>query len=250
MKQVPKSEIFSLFSILAGLGGMAMQTWLFSTTDHKGLLTHGHPSAILSFLLLAGIVAANVFYLKTTKTGGLYDHLFPKSTVAAVGSFLAAAGFAVAAMTPVATGILGILVKVFGILTVVGLVLGGYNRLQGKRPNCLGYGAVSVFLIFRTLVFCQGWSAEVQIERFFFPLLGSLGLLMAAYYRASLVLNAKDCRHYLFFRQFSLFCCLLSLAGGDRIFYLAGAVWMVTDYCIPDTYGKYAQQGGNTDASA
>lgn len=250
MKQVPKSEICSLFSILAGLIGMAMQTWLFSTTDSKGLLIHGHFSAIVSFLLLAGIAVANFFYWKIAKPDGKYNQLFPKSIVAAVGSFLTAAGFAYAAFTPVATGFMGIFVKLFGILSVIGLVFGGYSRLQGNRPNCLIYAAVTIFLIFRTLSFCQGWSAEVQVERYFFPLLGSLSLLITAYYRATLATDATDCKRYLFFRQISLFCCLLAFAGGDRIFYLAGAIWMATDYCIPDTYGKYVRQGGNQNVSA
>ena len=233
MKQFPKTEVYSLFSILAGLIGMAMQTWLLSTVDSKGLLVHGHFSAAISFLLLAAVVVLNALYLKKVKTDLTYDQMFPQSIVSAAGTFLAAAGFAITAIMPGSAGLLGLLVRVFGIISAVGLVFAGYCRFQGKQPNCLAYAAVAMFLIFRTLVLCQGWSAEVQIERYFFPLLACLSLLMAAYFRASLVLESKDCKRYLFFRQFALFCCMLSFVGGDSIFYLAGIMWIATDYCIP-----------------
>ena len=250
MKQVPKMEIFSLFSVITGAVGFAMQSWLFSAVDNKGLLPSNHISAVISFLLLAAVVAANILFLRNFKPAGEYDHLFPKSAVSGVGSILAALGFGISAMLPVVSPVLRILVRVFGFISVAGLAFGGYCRLQGKRPDCLIYGGVSLFLIIRTLIFCQLWSAQVQVQIFFFPLLASLSLLMAAYYRAAMGANLKNCRQYLFFRQLALFCCLVSIAGGDRLFYLSGAIWMATDYCAPDAFGKYAQQGGKHDVSA
>lgn len=250
MKQIPKTEVFSLFSVIAGVIGFAMQSWLFTTFDDHGLLIRGHISFIIAFLLLAAVVAANLLFLKNYKPAGEYDHLFPQSTVSAMGSFVTAVGMGSCAMLPVASPILRIFVRVLGLLSVAGLAFGGYCRLQGKRPSCMIYAAFSLFLIFRTLVFCQGWSAKLQMETYFFPLLASLSLLMAAYYHAALGADLKNCRQYLFFRQLALFCCLVSLASGDRVFYLSGAIWMATDYCVPDSFGKYAQQGGSQDVSA
>ena len=241
MKHVPKTEIFSLFSIVAGCAGMAMQTWLFSTADVHGLLDHGHISGILSYLLLAAVLTVSILSLKNTKSDGTYDSLFPRSIAAAVGCWIAAVGMGAASFIPVATGFLRILVRVFGALSTMALGYAGYCRFRGLRPNCLIYAAVAVYLIFRTLTFCQVWSADVQVQHFFFPLLGSLSLLMAAYYRAALGADLKNCREYLFFRQLALFCCLLSLAGGDRLFFFSGAVWMATDFCIPSAAGKYTR---------
>ena len=240
MKQFPKTEVYSFFSIIAGIAGMALQSWMFSTADSHGLLLHGHISEILSYLLLAGIAAAAFLFLKNLKPDGGYAQLFPQSGVAAVGSFLAAAGILFSAFTPAAVGILRIAVRALGVIAGLALAMGGYARLQGKRPNCLLYAAVSVYLIFRTLAFCQGWSAEVQVQSFFFPLLAHLFLLLAAYYRAALAAEMKNCRQYFLFRQLALVCCVMSLASGDRVFFLAGAVWMATDFCIPESSGKYA----------
>ena len=240
MKQFPKTEVYSFFSIIAGIAGMALQSWMFSTADSHGLLLHGHISEVLSYLLLAGIVAAAFLFLKNVKSDGGYDQLFPQSGVAAVGSFLAAAGILYSAFTPAAVGILRIAVRALGVIAGLGLALGGYARMEGKRAHCLLYAAMSVYLIFRTLAFCQGWSAEVQVQTYFFPLMAHLFLLLAAYYRAALAADLKNCRQYFLFRQLALVCCVMSLASGDRIFFLAGAVWMATDFCIPESSGKYA----------
>lgn len=241
MKQFPKTEIFSLCSILLGIVGMALQSWLFSTADSHGLLLNGHISEILSFLLLAIFIAVNFLFWKDFKADGAYGHLFPQSTVAAVGSILAAVGFGISAFTPAVTGVLQLAVKILGVAGAVSLGYAGYCRLQGKRPNCLLYAVVALFLIFRTLTFCQKWSAEVQVQTYFFPLLASVSALIAAYYRAALAADLKNCRQYLFFRQLAIFGCLMSVAGGEVVFYLAGAVWMTTDFCIPESSGKYAQ---------
>ena len=240
MKQFPKSEIFSLFSVIAGLVGFALQSWLYSTVDNRGLLPKNHISAIICLLLFAAVAVVHYFRLRTAKPEGEYEQLFPKSPVAAVGCFVAAVGIGISVLNPVATGTLQFPVQICGLLSVAALGFSGYCRLQGKRPNFLLYAVIAVFLLFRVLAFCQKWSAEVQVQNYFFPLLGSLGLLLATYYRAALGADLKNCRHFLFFRQLALFCCLVSMAGGDRLFYLAGALWMATDYCVPDAYGKYA----------
>ncbi len=241
MKPFSKSEFFSLFSIILGIVGLALQSWMFSTADSQGLLLHGHISEILSFILLALFVAVDFLFLQNTKPAGEYDHLFPKSALAGAGSLLAAAGIGLSAFTPEIMGVLQPVVRISGIAGALALGYAGCCRLRGKQPNCLLYAVVALFAIFRTLAFCQKWSAEVQVQTFFFPLLGSVSLLITAYYRAALGANLKNCRQYLFFRQLALFCCLMSLAGGETLFYLAGAVWMATDFCNPDHFGKYAQ---------
>ena len=240
MKQFHKTDIYSFFSIIAGIVGMAMQSWLFSTADNRGLLMHGHIGEVLSCLLLAGVAVVCFLFLRNVKAAGEYAHLFPQSPVAAGGSLLAAAGILFSAFTPAAVGILKIAVRALGVIAGLALAVGGFARLQGKRPNCLLFAAVAVYLIFRTLSFCQIWSAEVQTQVYFFPLLAKLFLLLTAYYRAALAADFMNCRQYFIFRQLALVCCLMSLAGGDRVFYLAGAVWMATDFSIPELSGKYA----------
>ena len=240
MKSFPKTEIYTFFSILIGIAGMAMQSWLFTTADSHGLLVRGHISEILSCLLLAVAAAISFLSLKNRKSDGKYAQLFPQSPVAAGGCVLAAVGIFYTAFTTASVGILAFVVRTLGLLAGFALAMGGAARLQGKRPNCLLFAAVAVYLIARTLVFCQRWSAEVQVQIYFFPLLAILFLLLAAYYRAALAADFQNCKQYFLFRQMAIVCCLMSMAGGERVFYLAGAVWMATDFCIPEHSGKYA----------
>ena len=244
MKQFPKSESISLFSVGAGIVGMAMQSWLFSTVDHKGLLPRNHISAIISFLLFAAIVAWTFYYLKNVKGSCDYEQQLPPSVVAAVGSCLAAVGFGISVMTPIAMGFLQTLLRLFGVLTVGTLLFSGYCRLQGKRPNSLIYVPLILFLICRALAFCQVWSSAVQVQAYFFPLLAGLFLLLTAYHRAALGLEAKSANRYLIFRQLALFCCLLSVVSDNGLFYLAGAVWTATDYAIPVSMKPLYPKGG------
>ncbi len=244
MKHIPKTEIFSLFSFVFGIIGLGLQSWVLSSVDSSGLLAYWHIGEILTLVLLVVLTAVHVTFLKSVKPVGEHTDLFSQSPIAAVGCFLAAAGFILSAATTQVTGILRLLVFGLGILSGLGLGFAGYCRLQKKNPSCLLFAAVAVFLIFHTLASCQRWTAEVQVQTFVFPLLANLFLLLAAYYRSALEANVGNCQHYLFFRYLAIFCCLAGMAGGDWLFYLSGAVWMATDFCNPAFFGKYAVQGG------
>ena len=240
MKQLSKTEFFSLFSLVFGFIGLGLQIWMFSTADSQGLLLHGHISETLSFIALAIVAGVNYVFLKIVNPKGEYTLLFPESPIAAAGCLFAAVGLCMSAFNTPAQGTLLYLLYVLGIMSGIVLIIAGFRRLQGEQPNGLLYGVVTVYLIFRTLAFCQKWSAEVQIQTFFFPLLGSIFLLLTAYYRAELGADMGNCRRYLFFRHLALFCCLCSMAWGDWVFYLSSAAWVATDYCLPNFYGKYA----------
>ncbi len=240
MNRFPKTEFLSLFSIILGLVGMALQSWLMSEMDSSGLLPFHHISGTVAFILLAVVVAVSFFFLKSVRPSETYGQMFPKSPIAGIGCILAGVGMAFSASAPDATGILQLLAPVLGIAAAGALAFAGFSRLQGRQPNCLLFALVAVALIVRTMLSCQKWSAETQVPLYFFPLLACLSLLLATYFRAELGTTGKNCRQYLFFRQLALYCCLVSMAGGDWLFYLSGAIWMATDFYAPAFYGKYA----------
>ncbi len=231
MELFSKKGLFPWVSIFAGLPALALQSLLFSCADTDGLLPAGHFAGIVPFVLLAialGICAAGA--AKFPKANS-YDALFPVSVPAAAGMALAAAGMGVSAFTITAKGLLGLAVPVLGICAAVALGVCAYFRAKGIRPHCLLWGIVTVYLIFRTLVCCQGWGSQPQLQLYFFPMLACLFLLMACYYRAELGIKPDSCRRYVFFGQSALFCCLIALATPDRLFYLSAALWLATDLC-------------------
>lgn len=240
MKRFPKAELFSLFSIIFGIMGLALQNWLFSAADRQGLLPRDHIAEILSFVLLGIVAVVNYIFLRIVQPSREYSQIFPQSSIAAIGCFLSAAGLLYSTFTTEIGGVLRLLVYLFGILSGLALGFSGYCRLRGQLPNCLLYAVIAVFLIFRTLAFCQVWSAEVQVQLFVFPVLSSLSLLLTAYFRAALGADMGNCRHYLFFRQLALFCCLMSATGEHWPFFLSCAIWLAADFCAPAFVGKYA----------
>lgn len=240
MNRFSKIRLFPWAPLLAGIVGFALQIWLFSLEDAKGLLPQGHISEILSFILLALVVAVCWFGVQNSAPTKDYCELFPTSKVAAVGGLIGAAGMGFSAFMLPATGFLRYLIPVFGLLGAGALVAISYCRFEGRQPNSMLHGAITVYLILRTMGACRIWGAEPQLQVYFFQLMASLFLLLACYYRAALDLQAGNSRMYVFFSQAALFCCCLCVPGGDWLFYLSAGIWMATDYCTPPSYGRYA----------
>ena len=64
--------------------------------------------------------------------------------------------------------------------------------------------------------------------------------MKAIFSPAAIGADMGNCRRYLLLRNVAVFCCMLSIVSGDWLFYTTGAVWMLTDFCDPFLYGKYA----------
>lgn len=240
MNRFAKVRLFPWFPLFAGIVGFALQFWLFSLTDNKGLLPQNHISGILSFVLLALVLAVCWFGVQNLAPTKDYCELFPASKVASVGGLIGAAGMGFAAFTLSATGFLRYLIPVCGLLGAGALVMISFCRFEGRQPNSVLHCVITVYLIFRTMGACRIWGAEPQLQVYFFQLIASLFLLLASYYRAALDLQAGNSRMYVFFSQAALFCCFLGVMGEDWLFYLSAGIWMATDYCTPPSYGRYA----------
>lgn len=225
--QSPK-KILPLFSLIAGIAGMALQAHLFSLINDRGLLPEIHFAAIASYLLLAAVLVVGFLTVRKISCAPV----FPASPVAAVGMLVWAVGIALSSFQLQGSGILFLLVRVFGIVAAVALVLVAFLRFKGLQPNVLLYGMVILFLILRTLASCQFWIRESQALVFIFPLLAQLFLMVTCYYRAAATMDATDCRKYIFTSQAVLFCCLSAAPAGNWLFFLSAGAWLATDFCV------------------
>ena len=222
------------FPICTGLFGLVLQILLLSTRDGQGLLPEHHISSVLSFVLFALTLAGIFLGLRKLPAEGDYCRWFSGSAVAGVGAAVGAVGMSLSALSMRGTGILLILLPVFAAANMGAMLLAAFSRFKGVRPNCLLYVVSDVFLILRIMVCCQGWGRESQMQTYFFPLIASLFLLLACYYRAERIVKEDGFRpNIFFFSQAALFCCLLALPGDDWLFYLSAAVWMATDFSVP-----------------
>ena len=230
-----KQGFFPGFPLFTGMVGFALRCWLFSAEDDRGLLPEPHIASISCFILLALTLAVCFIAVRKGAPTNAYRKLFPPSELAAVGTVVGAIGMGYTAFSVNGSGSLQLLIPILGVCGAVVLILAGYSRMNGLRPNCLLHGLLTLYFIFRTLVYCQVWGAEPQLQLYFYQLLASIFLLLTCYYRAELDAHAGDCRRYIFFGQAALFCCCLCLPGDDWLFYLSAGIWLATDFCVlPD----------------
>lgn len=231
MNHSVKQGLFPGFSILTGLVGFALQCWLFSMTDKRGLLPQNHIAEILCFGLLALTVTVCWLVSRTVSRNSVYRQLFPASTFAAIGSVAGAAGIGYAAFSLDYNGPMHFLLPVLGVICVILLLRVAQCRDRGQKPNFLLHGVVCVFFMLRILINCRQWGTEPQLQLYIFPLLASIFTLLTCYFRAELDFNGTDCRKYLIFGQASVFCCCLCMAGEDWLFYLLTGFWLAADCC-------------------
>ena len=232
MKDSLRRIAFPWFAILAGVIGLALQSWLLSSAGDRGLLPSPHVATSVCLLLLAATLEVCLLAILKVSPTDNYTELFPQSPVAAAGTAIAAIGMLLSAFSMPASGILKLLTPITGILAGICLLVTAYYRFKGLQPNCLFHSAVAVFFIIRTMACCQSWGSEPQLQTYLFPLLAALLLLIASYYRAELDVMSKSTRWYIFFSQGALMCCLSSGAHNQGIFYLSAALWLATDYFV------------------
>ena len=229
MRNTSNPGVFPWLTVFTGTVGLALQFWLLSSKDSKGLLPQNHIAGILSFLLFALTLAAIFLLIRKTEYATHYEKLFPRSALSAAGTVAGALAIGFSTFKQTGIGLFRLLPPVLGVLSTCALLVLAYCRLKGLRPHNLFFCTVSFYLIFHTLTCCRQWGAESQFQLFFFQLLASLFLLLTCYYRAELAAYAKYPRQYTFFSQSALFCCCLCIPGENGIFYLLAAIWMAAD---------------------
>ncbi len=238
MKDSLRRSIFPWLGLFTGVISMAMQSWLISSVDNRGLLPSVHVASIISLLLLVATLGLCLLIQRKAPPATDYGKLFPRSPVASAGTAIAAVGMLISAFSMPASGILALLTPIFGSLAGGALLVTAYCRFQGLRPNCLLHSVVAVFFIVRTMACCQTWGAEPQLQLYLFPLLACLFLLIAAYFRAELDVLQKSSFQYAFFSQGALMCCLSSATHSQGLFYLSVSLWLAADFFVLPPAGQ------------
>ncbi len=229
--------------VAAGLVGFGLRTWLFKTgIDGRGLLMTDHPAHIL-ILVLMGLVMA-VLAVCALQCPKQLRRPLPASMVAFWGCMVAAVGILLANVLELATASDGVTVacSVMGVLAAFGFFYMGIRRKSGHRGSMASFTLIIIYYMTHLIQQYRMWSAQSQLQVYFFPLMASVFLMLFAYHRAGLDVNGKSFRRYIFFNQAALFCCLLSLNSDSWLFYLAMAVWAATDLHIPEHTEPEKQQ--------
>lgn len=229
-----KTQFLPLFTLIAGIVGLVLRLWLFRTgVDEKGLLVSSHPANTLAFILTALVMVILLLAIKPLEPLGRYQKLFPASIWAAVGCAAAAAGILVSAFYEISLrhDLVTIVTLVLAVLAAASLVIIAICRKQGKRPHFLLQGVITVYLMLHLVSQYRLWSAEPQLQIYFFQLLASVFLMLTTYHGTVLDAQKGSRRWYVFCNQAALFCCCMSLTGSVWPFYLAMGAFCATNVC-------------------
>lgn len=183
MTAVKKSILIPGVALTCALTGL--MTWvlrwrLFSTgVDEKGLLTAGHPLALITWLLTAAVVllTALCFWKRQEK---ISVHGSPLS------SLLRALAMGIACVLFLDQGILG---KAAAAAAAVTAVLSLLSLADGKKKLPAAAVDIPMMIFFLLCLLCryQVWSAEPEIQRYFYPLLALVCLMLATYQRSAIL---------------------------------------------------------------
>lgn len=225
-------KILPRLSLCLGIAGLALRIWLFATgVDAKDLLETGHPANPLSFILTAVFLLLLALAVQPLDTVNKYARLFPASPRRALGAGLGGVGILYAAIfvhRPFDG--FAVLLLILGLLAAAALAGTALCRLKGLRTNFLLTCFVTLYMLLHTVALCRSWGRVSQIERYFFPLLASVFLLLTCYQHSLLSLQQGSRRQFVFYSQAALFFCLLS-ATEHAVFYLCAAGWLALDLC-------------------
>lgn len=237
MKQLIKPNLIPPAVAVCGGIGMVLRLQLYaSALDEKNLLMAGHPLETLLLGLTAAVMAFIVVALWPLFGSLRYSDNFPASRTAALGAALGAAGMLLGVFTAeTQPDPLYPAWKTVGLIAAVCLLLTGVARIQGRQPNFLLHGAVSVFWLVHLIYHYRGWSVEPQLQNYLFSLLASVGLLMFSYYQTAFDVNSGKRRNMMAVGLGGAYFGIVALSGCETpLLYGGCAIWALTNLCSPE----------------
>lgn len=224
-----KTSILPLFTVSTGVLGLIFRFWLNTAgTDKEGLVITNHPSVAMMFIIAAmtfGVLGFCAWGMDKT------PRPFSRSVAGAIGCVIAGIGVLVSCFMEQAASsdIMAIVNLVIGLLAVPCFMYAGFCRFKGTSCPLIPHVVMILFFMVHLVLQYRIWCSVPQLQDYFFPLLGSVFLLLSSFHRASKDLKQSSEAAYLFFSQSALFCCMLSVTGSSWLFYAAMTLWTTLD---------------------
>lgn len=219
-------------ALMLGIPSLVLMAILYlAGQDDRKLFIPGHFAGILVWVLTAAMIVLTALTVRHYTGKAKYTRMFPVSDSGAAG-ILCAAVAVLWSTLDICLSDAGALILLLGALGLLAAGCLGYLawcRFRGLRNNYLLWVVVVLFLMLR-LMFCyRTWSGEPELLRYCFPLLSSVCVTLAFYYRTAFGVGLGNRRAYLFFTQTGAFFCLTTLGAGFDLFYLGMLLWCLLD---------------------
>lgn len=234
MKPILKSKTLPfLIAALGGVGALLRLQLYAAAVDEKNLLIPGHPLELLLLGLTAAVAAVIVVGVWPLYGSTRYPDNFGPSVPGAIGSVLAGLGIALTVLLAENDGGRMYYVwKGLGLLSAPCLVMAGFCRLRGKRPQFLLHGVVCVFFLLHMICHYRTWSTNPQLQDYLFSLLACVALTAFAYYQTAFDAGSGKRRSQLAAGLMGAYLSLVALSGTDApLLYGGCAIWALTDLC-------------------
>ena len=214
-----RTDFMKYLLALAGFAVFMMRTILYTTAvDATGRVIAGHPLrwAMTGISLLA---AVGIVLLSRKE-----EALPRQGLTAGLGhwAFALGIGATVAANAAPMPGMLGLLWKVCGWLSVPCLAAAGFFRLKKQPVPFLTHAVPTVFLVVHLLNHYQLWCRNPQLMDIIFPLLAAIALAVMAYQHTAFDAGMGSGRQLTIAQCAAVFLCLAEL--GTPL-YLSGAIF-------------------------
>lgn len=235
MKQLIPAKIVPWLTLIFGLAGLVLRKALYTLcVDGRGLLIRDNPYDPASWILTA--LVALLLLVALRPLGGLksYAYNFWPSTLAALGTILAAAGILVTVLAPslYPQDKLTLAWRITGYLSAAGLLAAGVCRWLGKKPFFLLYAVVCVFFALHLANQYRDWSGNPQTPDYSFQLLACIFIMLFAYYQTAFTVGSGSRRAQLFTGLMGVFLCCLAVIRTDTPWLYPGcALWLLADRC-------------------
>ena len=213
-------------ALIAGVLGFILAL-LFSVRGETSLYLLLWVLTVVTFGLL-------IWFTRELKQAPKYSFNFPASRWGAVGTAAAAVGILTASINKIfyVTDALAALDVILGFSSVAALVFLTICRRKGDHPSAIFHAIVCVYLMVDLVSMYRLRSADPQVWEYCFSLLASVALMLGCYYDAEFAANNGHRGKHTLAHMAAVYLCLLSLPTADNpIFYLAMAVWMLTNLC-------------------
>ena len=155
MKNPLKSTLLPWLTLGAGIWGLILRIWLFTSgVDGKGLLIDSHPANALSFIVCALFLGALVLCVSDLGHAPAYTMLFPEGKPILLGNCIAAVGLVATGFFELQTaeGLFGLAYFLITLLAAASLAYIGWSSYKKTSVSFVFHAAVTTFFMLGTPV--------------------------------------------------------------------------------------------------